>query len=155
MKRMIFHQRVCPCIHLNIDLQYAPSVSHATYHRQSMSRGWIECWFLEDGNLLDISRVCHRYCTGLVRTTWNWYINLMFSYWYHKHSSTELYLIDETRTTKTPAFWGYPPPPHDYPYYWPIHTIDQFISDPKSKQGESQKIRKKKIVKSWNFRILL
>ena len=23
-----------------------------------------------------------------------------------------------TRTTRTPAFWGYPPPPHDYPHYW-------------------------------------
>ena len=39
-----------------------------------------------------------------------------------------------------------PPPPHDYPYYWPVHfesqvhTIDQFISDPKSKQDESRKI---------------
>ena len=20
--------------------------------------------------------------------------------------------------TRTPAFWGYPPPPHDYPHYW-------------------------------------
>ena len=56
--------------------------------------------------------------------------------------------IKPTRTTRTPAFWGYPPPPHDYPYYWPVHfesqvhTIDQFISDPKSKQGESRKIRK-------------
>ena len=30
-----------------------------------------------------------------------------------------------TRTTRTPAFWGYPPPPHDYPYYG-------FISDPMS-----------------------
>ena len=29
----------------------------------------------------------------------------------------------ETRATKTPAFWEYPTPPHDYPYY-------QFISDP-------------------------
>ena len=54
----------------------------------------------------------------------------------------------QTRTTRTPAFWRYPPPPHDYPYYWPVHfesqvhTIDQFISDPKSKQGESRKIRK-------------
>ena len=53
-----------------------------------------------------------------------------------------------TRTTRTPAFWGYPPPPHDYPYYWQVHfesqvyTIDQFISDPKSKQDESQKIWK-------------
>ena len=24
----------------------------------------------------------------------------------------------QTRTTRTPAFWGYPPPPHDYPHYW-------------------------------------
>ena len=24
----------------------------------------------------------------------------------------------KTRTTRTPAFWGYPPPPHDYPHYW-------------------------------------
>ena len=53
---------------------------------------------------------------------------------------------NETRTTRTPAFCGYPPPPHDYPYYWPVHfesqvhTIDQFISDPKSKQDESRKI---------------
>ena len=23
-----------------------------------------------------------------------------------------------TRTTRTPAFWGYPPPPHDYLYHW-------------------------------------
>ena len=35
-------------------------------------------------------------------------------------------LLMVTRTTRTPAFWEYPPPPHDYPYYW-------FISDPKSK----------------------
>ena len=33
-----------------------------------------------------------------------------------------------TRTTRTPAFWGYPPPPHDYPHYW-------VMLDPKSKQG--------------------
>ena len=33
----------------------------------------------------------------------------------------------KTRTTRKPAFWEYPPPPHDYPYNW-------FISDPKSKQ---------------------
>ena len=35
---------------------------------------------------------------------------------------------DETRTTRMPVFWGYPQPPHDYPYmyYW-------FILDPKSK----------------------
>ena len=34
-----------------------------------------------------------------------------------------------TRTTKTPAFWGYPPPPHDYPYHW-------VILDPKSKEDK-------------------
>ena len=27
-------------------------------------------------------------------------------------------LSEPTRTTRTPAFWGYPPPPHDYPHYW-------------------------------------
>ena len=55
---------------------------------------------------------------------------------------------ETTRTTRTPAFWGYPPPLHDYSYYWPVHfesqvhTIDLFISDPKSKEGESRKIIK-------------
>ena len=33
-----------------------------------------------------------------------------------------------TRATKTPAFWGYPPPPHDYPHYW-------VMLDPNSKLG--------------------
>ena len=36
-----------------------------------------------------------------------------------------LYGLVKTRTTRTPAFWEYPPPPHDYPYYW-------VILDPKS-----------------------
>ena len=34
-----------------------------------------------------------------------------------------------TRTTRTPAFWGYPPPPHDYPYHW-------VILDTKSKEDK-------------------
>ena len=33
---------------------------------------------------------------------------------------------DQTRTTRTPAFWGYPQPSHDYPHYW-------VMLDPKSK----------------------
>ena len=43
----------------------------------------------------------------------------------------------------------YPPLPHDYPYYWPVHfesqvhTIDQFISDPKSKKVKAEKLQKK------------
>ena len=36
---------------------------------------------------------------------------------------------DITRTTRTPVFWGYPPPPHDYPYHW-------VILDPKSKDDK-------------------
>ena len=35
----------------------------------------------------------------------------------------------QTRTTRTPAFWGYLPPPHDYPYHW-------VILDPKSKEDK-------------------
>ena len=34
----------------------------------------------------------------------------------------------QTRTTRTPAFWGYPPLPHDYLHYW-------IMLGPKSKQG--------------------
>ena len=47
------------------------------------------------------------------------------------------YKHEETRTTRTPSFRGYPLWPHDYPYYWAIHirseahTIEQFILDPK------------------------
>ena len=32
---------------------------------------------------------------------------------------------NNTRATRTPAFWGYPSPPHDYPYYWPVHIRSQ------------------------------
>ena len=47
-------------------------------------------------------------------------------------------LSEPTRTTRTPAFWGYPPTPHDYPilltslfwmrpspYYWPVNIRSQ------------------------------
>ena len=77
---------------------------------------------------------------------------------YIPHIIAALLLI-KTRTTRTPAFWGYPLWPHDYPYYWPVHfesqvhTTDQFISDPKSKQGESRKISEK--LKFYNFVINL
>ena len=49
-----------------------------------------------------------------------------------------------TRITRTPAFWGYPLPPHDYTYHW-------FILDPKSKQRRQ---RFKKFAKTSNFLIL-
>ena len=69
-------------------------------------------------------------------------------------------LSEPTRTTRTPAFWGYPPPPHDYPYYWPVHfesqvhTIDHFILD----QTSQNKVKAEKLelfAKNLNFTILL
>ena len=56
--------------------------------------------------------------------------------------------IEITRTTRTPAFWGYPPPPHGYRYYWPVHIGSQV----KTKQSQSQKF--KEFVKT-NFWILI
>ena len=50
---------------------------------------------------------------------------------------------DKTRTTRTPAFWGYPPPPHDYPYHW-------VILDPKSKED---KVKVTNLKKSPKFQI--
>ena len=37
--------------------------------------------------------------------------------------------VVKTRTTRTPAFWGYPSRPNDYPYHW-------VILDPKSKEDK-------------------
>ena len=56
-------------------------------------------------------------------------------------------LTVKTRTTRTPAFWGYPPPPHDYPYHW-------VILDPKSKEDKVKVSNLKKIAKISNFWIL-
>ena len=52
-----------------------------------------------------------------------------------------------TRTTRTPAFWGYPPPPHDYPYHW-------VILDPKSKEDNVKVTNLQKFAKISNFWIL-
>ena len=52
-------------------------------------------------------------------------------------------LSEPTRTTRTPAFWGYPPPPNDYPYHW-------VILDPKSKESQIHKLKKiAKISNCW------
>ena len=51
-----------------------------------------------------------------------------------------------TRTTRPPSFWGYPPPPHDYPYYW-------VILDPKLKE-DSQSYKFKDFAKISNLWIL-
>ena len=52
----------------------------------------------------------------------------------------------KTRTTRTPAFWGYPPLPHDYPYYWPVHIG--------FKTRQSQSYKSKEFAKTSNFKIL-
>ena len=52
-----------------------------------------------------------------------------------------------TEETRTTGFWGYPQPPHDYPYHW-------FILDPKSKQDKSQSYKFKKFAKKSNLEIL-
>ena len=54
-------------------------------------------------------------------------------------------MLKLTRTTRTPAFWGYPPPPHDYPYHW-------VILDPKSKEDKVKVTNLKKSPKFqfWN-----
>ena len=49
-----------------------------------------------------------------------------------------------TRTPRMPAFWGYPLPPHDYPYYW-------VILDPKSK---ADKVKVTNLKNSPKFQIL-
>ena len=56
--------------------------------------------------------------------------------------------LEATRTTRTPAFWGYPPPPHDYPY----HSV---TLDPKSKEDKVKVINLKnspkfEIFELWN-----
>ena len=56
----------------------------------------------------------------------HWDMRCIVMYHYVVHNAFQIlhnYCI--TRTTRTPAFWGYPPPPHDYPYHW-------VIFDPKS-----------------------
>ena len=50
----------------------------------------------------------------------------------------------ETRTTRMPAFWAYPPPPHDYPYHW-------VILDSKSKEDKVKVTNLKKIAKNFKF----
>ena len=46
--------------------------------------------------------------------------------------------------TRTPAFWGYPQPPHDYSYYW-------FILDHKSKEDKVNVTNLKNLPKLLNL----
>ena len=52
-------------------------------------------------------------------------------YWFKFHWN--VFLNNLLIITRTPAFWGYPPPPHDYPYHW-------VILDPKSNKEDKVKV---------------
>ena len=54
----------------------------------------------------------------------------------------------KTRTTRMPAFWGYPPPPHDYPYHWVI--LDPKSKDDKVKVTNLKNSPKFQIFEFWN-----
>ena len=54
----------------------------------------------------------------------------------------------KTRTTRTPSFWGYPPPPHDYPYHWVI--LDPKSKDDKVKVTNFKNSPKFQIFEFWN-----
>ena len=70
-----------------------------------------------------------------------------------------------TRTTRTPAFWGYPPPPNDYPYHWVIlenedtprrlmitHTIESYwIPSQKKTKSKLQILKISQNFKFQNF----
>ena len=65
--------------------------------------------------------------------------------------STNSYFIftkKKNRTTRTPAFWGYPPPPHDYPYHWVI--LDPKSKDDKVKVTNFKNSPKFQIFEFWN-----
>ena len=65
---------------------------------------------------------------------------LRFTFWILSHGQIYTVIwtsLETTRTTRMPVFWGYPPPPHDYPYYWSVN-----IGSPiKTTQSQSYKFK--------------
>ena len=82
-------------------------------------------------------------------------------------------MFSKKKKTRTPAFWGYPPPPHDYPYYWVIldpkskkvitcntpydanYDLCQIWKECKQNCRFFFKVKAEKFAKNWNFRTLL
>ena len=56
--------------------------------------------------------------------------------------------LEETGRTRMPAFWGYPPPPHDYPYHWVI--LDPKSKEDKVKVTNLKNLPKFQIFEFWN-----
>ena len=59
-----------------------------------------------------------------------------------------LYTVCDQIKTRTPAFWGYPPPPHNYPYHWVI--LDSKSKEEKVKVTNLKNSPKFKIFEFWN-----
>ena len=57
-------------------------------------------------------------------------------------------ILIKTRTTRTPAFWGYPQPPRDYPYHWVI--LDPKSKEDKVKVTNLKNLPKFQIFEFWN-----
>ena len=81
------------------------------------------------------------YQTGPLKFEYQWYTPIHELHTHHTFLPTTLI----TRTTRTPAFWGYPTPPNDYPYHW-------VILDPKSKED---KVKVTNLKKSPKFLLKL
>ena len=68
-------------------------------------------------------------------------------HWYSSPGSWQPIETNKTRTTRTPVFWVYSPPPHDYPNYW-------VILDPKSNEKKVKVTNWKNLTKLHIFLIL-
>ena len=93
------------------------------------------CWW--PGSLhLQVIIIWYMYCPGSLHgPPWYWLSKLgsplsstrkKVNYLYHSN-------VEERYKTRTgtPAFWGYPLPPCDYPYYCPVHIGSQTHPDSK------------------------
>ena len=67
-------------------------------------------------------------------------LHFILQFWQPYHMKT-----DWTRTPRTPAFWGYPLPHHNYPY----HLV---LLDPKSKEDKVKVTNSKNSPKFQNFK---
>ena len=88
------------------------------------------------GSILTLPSQLHRSSltlpSQLPNSLWKWGHILMFRSQPPNASLTDqqdilLQNLDQSRTTRTPAFWGYPLLPHDYPHYWVILKFLNFV----------------------------
>ena len=95
------------------------SQSYINRHRLSCEHYILKTAELQWQQLCHVGRHCGCYDNPWCHQWWQCWC----------HDDSWFSALTLTRTTRTPAFWGYPPPPHDYPYHW-------VILDPKSKEDK-------------------